>query len=174
MELCSICLDDISPGKNVITTECGHTFHCSCLMTNTAHNGFSCPYCRTEMAMLPNEESDEESNYESLYDDDDEEPYDDNVLTSFRMFQQRNDGYDIEEEPIDYSETSTIVIEEIPDAEYISEILIRQGVEVKDLIKCLLIDHEEYDGDDELNKKADRMYTRMRVIISNYVPPQSD
>lgn len=47
---CPICMDAIDPNKNRVTTECGHTFHCSCLMTNVSHNGFACPYCRTAMA----------------------------------------------------------------------------------------------------------------------------
>jgi hypothetical protein len=50
MDECPICMDAIDPNKNRVTTECGHTFHCSCLMTNVSHNGFACPYCRTAMA----------------------------------------------------------------------------------------------------------------------------
>jgi hypothetical protein len=48
---CPICMEQIeSFTKNCVTTECGHCFHTSCLMTSVAHNGFGCPYCRTAMA----------------------------------------------------------------------------------------------------------------------------
>ena len=136
MELCSICLDDIIPGKNVLVTECGHTFHCSCLMTNTAHNGYGCPYCRTEMASIPDDETISDSDEESIYssdDDSDDEHYDDNVLTSFRMFHQRIGSDDIEAEPIIFDEPITTDTNP-PSVEYISNILIRQGVNVKDLV----------------------------------------
>jgi hypothetical protein len=43
-------MEKIEKNKNKLTTECGHTFHTSCLMTNIAKNGFGCPYCRTLMA----------------------------------------------------------------------------------------------------------------------------
>ena len=60
---CPICMDQIEEGKNRITTECGHCFHASCLMTNVAHNGFGCPYCRTAMA---EEVEDEEEDVEDM------------------------------------------------------------------------------------------------------------
>ena len=40
-------IDSVS---NKVTTECGHSFHCSCLMHNVLVNGFRCPYCRSAMA----------------------------------------------------------------------------------------------------------------------------
>ena len=67
---CPICLEVIEGFKNRVTTECGHTFHCKCLMTNAAHNGFGCPFCRTEMA---DEVADSESEDEDRYDDDSED-----------------------------------------------------------------------------------------------------
>ncbi len=63
MDECPICMDAIDPNKNRVTTECGHTFHCSCLMTNVSHNGFACPYCRTAMA----EEVEDENEYNDDY-----------------------------------------------------------------------------------------------------------
>ena len=57
---CPICMDPIEGAKNSITTECGHAFHATCLMTSVAHNGFGCPYCRTAMAEVPEEEDDED------------------------------------------------------------------------------------------------------------------
>lgn len=47
---CPICLEVVEVRANRVITECGHIFHCKCLVTNIAHNGFACPYCRTAMA----------------------------------------------------------------------------------------------------------------------------
>jgi len=63
---CPICLEEIVGFKNRVTTECGHTFHCRCLMTNAAHNGFGCPFCRAELA-----DEVQDSDSEDEYDDED-------------------------------------------------------------------------------------------------------
>lgn len=49
MEECPICYEIIGD-KNSIITDCNHKFHASCIMTNVARNGFSCPCCRSVMA----------------------------------------------------------------------------------------------------------------------------
>jgi hypothetical protein len=49
-ECCSICLETINKNYNKVITNCGHTFHCICLMKNVSINGFACPYCRTNIA----------------------------------------------------------------------------------------------------------------------------
>ena len=49
---CAVCLENINvgsngaPQKNIATTECGHTFCLSCLLTNL-HTSNLCPLCRT-------------------------------------------------------------------------------------------------------------------------------
>ena len=63
---CPICYEAINPEKNCVTTECGHSFHTSCLLKHTAFNGYGCPYCRTELAKNKQEENDDDEN-----DDDD-------------------------------------------------------------------------------------------------------
>ncbi len=92
---CPICMDAIEGLCNRVVTECGHAFHCACLMQNASHNGFGCPYCRTAMATEPVDDEDDE-------DDDgwsvDETVFDANALTSFRLFHQRNNGEELEEE----------------------------------------------------------------------------
>lgn len=84
MSDCPICLSPFDDDSliNKVTTECGHTFHCSCLMKNVAHNGFGCPYCRT--AMTIQEYSDDDEDIESVESDND-------TLTSFRWFHRRLD-----------------------------------------------------------------------------------
>ncbi len=68
---CPICMDNIDSKANTVITECGHSFHCSCLMKNTVHNGFGCPYCRTTMAEEPefSEEDDDEDDFDDENDD---------------------------------------------------------------------------------------------------------
>ena len=58
---CPICMDDIVANTNRVVTECGHAFHCSCLMRNACQNGFGCPYCRTKMAEKPEEDEEDDS-----------------------------------------------------------------------------------------------------------------
>ena len=65
---CPICLEEIVGLKNRITTDCGHTFHCRCLLTNIAHNGFGCPFCRAELADEVQDSDDDE------YDSDEDGP----------------------------------------------------------------------------------------------------
>lgn len=93
-------MDTIDTEKNRVVTDCGHTFHCSCLMQNAVYNGFGCPYCRTVMVNEPpaeSDESDDESDYLSDSLDVNQE-IGNYALTSFRMFMQRLDGEDPEEE----------------------------------------------------------------------------
>jgi len=71
---CPICMDPIDGNKNSVVTECGHKFHCSCLMKNSCHNGFDCPMCR--FAMVEDMEDDEEE--EDDHEDDDGSYADDN------------------------------------------------------------------------------------------------
>ncbi len=176
---CCICMDDIIGDKNKTTTECGHIFHCSCLMKNTAHNGYGCPYCRTVMAE-PIVDTDDEDDYEQGDDDDDDndddnDDDDDNALTSFRMFHQTISGDEIEDEPElvnddDDDDNDNDYIIEKPTTEYIANKLIGQGVSVEDLVKCLLIEHSEYEDDYQYERSSSSMFGRMRILISNYTP----
>ncbi len=175
---CCICMDDICQDSNRVTTECGHTFHTSCLMKSVAHNGFGCPYCRSKMA--EEVDDDDDSYYQSDFE---EELFDDDALTSFRMFMQRINGEEVEEEPEEETEEETEEQEEeetepaIPSASFIAKKLINQGITMEDLVKCLLLNHEEYDSeayDEELNRADSVMFGKFRVIISNYTPEQDE
>ncbi len=98
---CPICMEVIVTTKNIVITECGHTFHCSCLMANVAHNGFSCPYCRTAMA---EEVEVEQSEYEgdgSITDSVNAAIHEDDMLRGFRMFHNLCDGIEHERVDID-------------------------------------------------------------------------
>ena len=67
---CPICFDEILGNINIITTECGHTFHCKCLMHNASVNGFGCPMCRQVMVEEGKEE-DSDDEFDGEDDDDD-------------------------------------------------------------------------------------------------------
>jgi len=117
---CPICMEVIVTTKNIVVTECGHTFHCSCLMANVAHNGFSCPYCRTAMAK---EVEVEESEYEgdgSITDSVNAAIHEDDMLRGFRMFHNLSDG--IEHEQID-----------IDDEQFYQAYLEQEAMDIADL-----------------------------------------
>ena len=174
---CPICYEDVDVRKNCITTECGHTFHCKCLLQNAATNGFACPMCRSTMATEP-ELSDDEDDYEEYSDDEDEdeEDYDDNALTSFRMFHQQLAGEEVEEEQIPLVEEQPVEVVEVkPNAAYIAAKLVSQGLTMEDMVKCLLVEHEEYEPDIETNDScSNRMFGKFRQIISNYKREQQE
>jgi len=85
MTECPICMEPFNTDTTVnkVVTECGHSFHCSCLMKNVAVNGFGCPYCRDVMAVKENVGDDD--------DDDESISSNDEVLTSFRWFHRHLD-----------------------------------------------------------------------------------
>ena len=168
---CPICYEEIQNDKNCVTTECGHKFHCNCLMKNSSVNGFTCPMCRQLMA----EEAEDDYEYEED-EEDEEETIGDDALTSFRMFNQRLDGEEIEDDEdadeaaVDDSDEEVEVEEEIikPSAEFITAKLLERGFSMEDLVKTLLIDHDEYDLDDEPDRTGDRIFGSFRAIISRY------
>ena len=168
---CPICYEEINQLKNCVTTECGHQFHCSCLMQNSAINGFACPMCRSTMA-----EDDEEEEEEGEYEEDEEEEIDDdNALASFRMFHQQLAGEEVEEEPFEEEAAEADEAEEEeetiikPTATFIAAKLLTQGFTMKDLVNCLLVEHEEYDVELAVNDRySDQMFGKFRQIISNY------
>ena len=102
---CPICFDQIT-NVNCVTTECGHHFHTSCLMKNTAMNGYGCPYCRTVMAEEPIDNGDDDYSSFGFNDDDDEsylrEEDEEYTLESFRWFNQRLNGEELEGDEEEY------------------------------------------------------------------------
>jgi len=170
---CPICMDVIEFNKNCVTTECGHCFHTNCLMTSIAHNGFGCPYCRTAMAEKPAAEEDDNSLWVE-----EEELFDDYALTSFRMFNQRINDEEVEEEPEEEEDDEEEEQEEeptpVPNANYVADKLKQQGITYEDLVKCILLNHEEYDEHENINEEFTRVdnvvFGRFRIIISNYHP----
>jgi hypothetical protein len=184
---CPICMDAIDVTKNCVTTECGHCFHASCLMSNVAHNGFGCPYCRTSMADEPESDGEDDDESQSWYSDDEEdrELYDEYALRGMRFMMnnlngQAHDILDVHDEN-EYENELRAVVEgnysNVPNASYISQKLIAQGVTMEDLVMVLMNDHAEYDQpnlNELLNDKDSEIFGKMRIIISNYSPEERE
>ena len=140
-------------------------------MQNSAHNGFSCPYCRTALADEP---KDDDSDADSVYSD--ETAFDEDALVSFRMFHQRIEGEEVEEEPAEEWETVADEDEDnadetaIPDAEEIATELVTRGITMADLVKNLLIgDHPDAVKSDHLelyDRRGMEVYGQIRAILS--------
>jgi len=169
---CPICYDDIDEKKNCVTTECGHTFHCSCLMKNSAVNGFGCPMCRSVMAEEP-EDDDDEDDYDSYFEEE-EDQFDDNALTSFRMFHQQLDDEEVEPEPVVDVDNVEVVEEDNDEVVVVETPLIiaaklaARGVTMEDVVKVLLLEHEEYARyEDQYERKASELYGKIRTILTS-------
>ena len=86
-----------------------------------------------------------------------------------------HDEEDIEEENI-YEEVDEEVEVEVtaPSASFVAEKLTQQGVTMEDLVKILLIGHDEYyHQSEELERCDNELFGRLRAIISNYNPQQN-
>ena len=171
---CPICMEVISGFKNCVMTECGHSFHASCLMKNVAHNGFDCPYCRTVMAEEPEDSDDEEEeeggdsdsdsddeDYVIDYvDDEDPELYNDHSLRGMRWLFQRVNGENIEE---DEDVTKPLPV-------YIAQKLVEQGVTIEDIVKYMLVDHPQYRYEEDYGSASLELFKKTSLIIQNFVP----
>ena len=171
---CPICMEPIEMTKNCLTTECGHCFHTSCLMTSVAHNGFGCPYCRTKMA---EEVADEDSEYddEEIY-----EQYDDYVLRGLRFFNnnlngEEHDQEDLDEESEDTEEEDSDEDEEDtrpPPVSYVAQKLAEQGVTTEDLLKAILCSVNNYESEyEDFERVENEIFGRVQTILNNYTPP---
>lgn len=182
---CPICFDCVNYEINCVTTECGHCFHTSCLMTNISHNGFACPCCRTAMAIVADDDDSEwseesETGYISRDDEDDEnddhendENEDENdeneneedefALRGFRFFMNRIEG-----EPNDPADFGFEEDVSPPTVEYVTKQLLEKDVTMQDLVTAILVTHEEYSDKDAFEKFAFGIWTKFRETISEY------
>ena len=177
---CPICMDDIVLGNNCVTTDCGHTFHCSCLLTNAAHNGFGCPYCRKELAeeIIDDDSEDDDEDEDYL----EEEPFYDHPLTSFRMFHQRLNDEEVEEEEEEEEELLEDLEDEtqdLPNAAYIGRKLEQRGINYDQLVKSLLyLEHtitlrgRPYGNDYE--RTSMEVYGQIRSVLHGYIRRQQN
>jgi hypothetical protein len=176
---CPICFDVIGE-KNNIVTECGHQFHASCLMTNITRNGFGCPCCRTVMAetdtMSATEvDDDTEIDYDDEEDDDEEDDEDDDdALRGFRLFANRIEGIENDQEDLvaefQYNESTSDVI--VPTIQEFTAVLRAQGVTYEQLVANAMMDLDEYTKNNHLMASLDDetndLWEKMRTYINNY------
>jgi len=179
---CSICLDCVDPAKNSVTTECGHCFHASCLMKNVAHNGFGCPYCRAEMAEVPEDSDDEDYEEDDEDYEDEDEDYefdllDDYSLRGFRWLFQRAEGEELDDEEdieIDdeYNEDSEQINDaNIPPWSFVAHRLLQRGVTSEMLVRALLsTSHREYRNNRECDVSRNAILGGIRVIVDGFRP----
>lgn len=170
---CPICMEAIETQmKNYCVTECGHCFHTNCLMQSVAHNGFGCPYCRTKMAEEP--EPEEESVWSEV--DEDMEPFEDIALNAFRWFNMRIEGEEIPEDDIEEEteEEDEEDEEEVPkpSIQFIAQKLSERRISPVEMVKALLLQHEEYASNPDCENADDKIFGEMRIIISNFTREQ--
>jgi hypothetical protein len=165
---CPICFEIITGEKNMIITECGHNFHASCLMRNVAHNGFNCPCCRFAMA---EELQDDDSDVTSLVSDsssEEEELYTDEALRGLRLFMNRLDGEENDQEDVvaeyEYPDFEPF----IPTNDHVADMLMRENISYGDLTCALLADHEEYLNDNIMDTRATQIWNIIRRIINDH------
>jgi len=138
-------------------------------MTNIAHNGFGCPCCRSTMAEVPKDDEDEdEDDFESISDDG--YSISDYSLRGMRWLYQRANGEELDdEEDEEEEEEEEEEVTPKPSVELITRKLKNQGVTMEDLIKTLLLVHEEYDREEEEYENVEaELFGKIRIIISNY------
>jgi len=180
---CCICMDSIvNKNTNCVTTECGHTFHTNCLMSNVSHNGFGCPYCRQVMAEEPQNSEDNYENDESEtiseYDTIESVPdlYNDYTLRGMRwMFQREEEGQVRDDEESD-DETAIVEPEEEnvtrPRISLIAEKLSQRGTTYEDLIEAYLslVSFDEYEGDleEQFIRKEASIFKKVKNILIEY------
>ena len=173
---CPICFDTVVLGeKNVVTTECGHTFHASCLMKSVAHNGFGCPYCRTVMAEEVEDDEDDDdyeihsvtaSEAREYYAGDDDEESDEEADESYHLaglrwlFNRANS-----EEPVAFciaDHTGVDGVVDGPTPEFIMEKLKENGVTFYDLGLSFLSGGMGLNFAEDVQKKID---AREEVLV---------
>jgi len=181
---CPICMDAIEYNNNRTTTACGHTFHSNCIMMNISHNGFACPFCRTEMVENPKEdhEDDEDEEY-VIYEENERNQQENKAFQEMRLMFQEVQGEKSEESEEEESEEEESEDEEnedeeiegeeeiirLPSATFICDKLKKKGVTMEDLVKALLLNHSQYHYDIELSKSDNKVYGKIQGIIIHHI-----
>jgi len=175
-QMCPVCMDYIVGITNKVVTECGHCFHTNCLMANVSYNGFGCPYCRTMMADEPildntysqgeGEDNDDYSLNSSMYGLTEDEL----ALISIRRLFREEGNYEDDEEEEEEEQQEEVYPK--PSVEYLSQKLVEEGYTMERFVKAFLSEHDEYDDiEEDCIREVDYIFGSLRVIISNYIPP---
>jgi hypothetical protein len=174
---CCICMEQIDGMKNKCVTDCGHTFHTKCLITNVSHNGFGCPYCRSEMTEKSNVDEDEEDDDDDdFFRDEFEERDSEYELRGMRMMFQLNETGQINEEEIEAEETYANEQEESEESNedtevpvsFIQEKLKRIKIDYDDLLKAYILENFQTGNNVEMYNTARSVYGKLNAIIEMY------
>jgi hypothetical protein len=146
-------------------------------MKNVVNNGFDCPMCRQKMAeVIEDDDNESEDSYDNWIENDRNREPDDNALVSFRMFQQQIENEEIEEEPEQDDDEAEVSDDgsnseepPLPTPAYLANKLAEKGVTMEDMVKALLLEHDEYEEEYEVfNRRTSEMYGELRRLILNY------
>jgi len=125
------------------------------------------------MAQEPEPEPKPEPEPES----EDEEPprISDSALRGLRrLFRQVEYDIDQEQEPDDSEDESEPELElepnPIPSFDFVAEKLIAQGVNYEQLLKVVLLEHDEYAFTEAYDEASDNLFEKIRSIIVNFQP----
>jgi hypothetical protein len=123
------------------------------------------------MATVPHD--DDESSIPSLdsVETDEEDTYSEYALRGLRLFNNNLDGEEHDTEDVNDEVAAEMVHTANPSAAFITEKLVEQNVTMEDLVKCLLLEHDEYDDEEteiELTRVDDDIYDKFSEIIKNY------
>jgi hypothetical protein len=187
---CPICMEIIVSEKNIIITECGHRFHCKCMMLNIEHNGFGCPYCRQQMiepkimddddeevstVVSSTVDDDDEEEEVSIDEDEQEEAY---ILRGMRWLLSRAEGEEInepEEEQLEEEENDNFVDDDaelLPSSSLVTQYLTERGVTCEELVKCILLnDRRYYNCDNHYNeyiRTSNKINGKINSVIHRY------
>jgi hypothetical protein len=125
------------------------------------------------------DEDDDEDDWGSI---DSEDEDDDRALRGFRfMFnmlaaEPNAQEDELEEDEDDEEEEATAAAEDEghdgdrPSPDYITQKLSEQGVTMAQLVKVMLTSHDEYSNEESFDRIDDKIYGKLRIIISNYRP----
>ena len=142
-------------------------------MENVSHNGFNCPCCRTKMADEVEAEEDEEEldEFSEIYPAEyEEESY---THRGMRWLFQAAQGEELDDSEDEEEDEPEIALVAKPSVNLITQKLKTQNIQMEDLVKVLLLEHEEYtDIEEECELKADNLFGVLRIIISNYKPEE--
>lgn len=179
---CPICMDCIeSTTKNCVTTECGHCFHTNCLMQSVAHNGFGCPYCRSVMAEVPDEDSEYDENEEE------NDMFNDDELRGFRFFWNNINGESHDEiDEIDENDMQRVydalltaanqrqIDPTVPSINFVAQKLRDQGVTFEQFVHMYCnFEHMEFSEQESAERFNDELFGKVRIIVSNFTPEQA-
>jgi hypothetical protein len=124
------------------------------------------------MAESPESDDGSEWTFDEGYD---EELYGDYSLRGVRWLFQRANGEELDDEedvPDEDDEEEgredTDIIAK-PSAEFIAEKLVSQGITMENMVRALLVAHEEYDNYPGPDMDG-ILFGKLRVLISNYKP----